>query len=98
MNMYISNEAAAYMKEDLQAESGESVRFFVRYGGCGNIQTGFSLGVAKEDPVEPATFIESAGVRFYVEEQDNWYFDGLPFYIEWSRSSQEITFRHGETV
>ncbi|WP_205774551.1 HesB/YadR/YfhF family protein [Alkalicoccus luteus] len=98
MDMSVSNDAAVHMKRDMEVENGASIRFFVRYGGCGNIQTGFSLGVAIDEPVEAAASAESEGVIFYVEDKDSWYFGDRPFYVEWDEAAEEIAFRHGELV
>lgn len=41
MNMTINEDALNWYKEELDLESGDQVRFFVRYGGCSNVQKGF---------------------------------------------------------
>ncbi|MEC2176775.1 HesB/YadR/YfhF family protein, partial [Bacillus amyloliquefaciens] len=44
MNMKVNKDALDWYKEELELETGDQVRFFVRYGGCSNVQKGFSLG------------------------------------------------------
>lgn len=50
MNLHINEEALKWYKDELDLKKGDQVRFFVRYGGCGNVQKGFSLGVSKDEP------------------------------------------------
>lgn len=75
MNMTINEDALNWYKEELDLESGDQVRFFVRYGGCSNVQKGFSLGVAKDAPQEAGVTAEADGITFFIEESDLWYFD-----------------------
>lgn len=41
MNITINEDALNWYKEELDLESGDQVRFFVRYGGCSNVQRDF---------------------------------------------------------
>lgn len=34
MNMKVNKDALDWYKEELELETGDQVRFFVRYGGC----------------------------------------------------------------
>jgi len=94
MNIQITNEAAAWYKEELGLKSGDYVRFFVRYGGCSTVQSGFSLGVSKEDPIDLSVKTESDGITFYIEEKDVWYFDGHDLVIELQPESKEPIFHY----
>jgi len=92
MNFTISNEAAIWYKEEFNLQNGDSLRFFVRYGGCGTVQKGFSLGVVKEVPVDVGTMTTKNGITFFIEEKDLWYFDGKDLSIELDPQLKEPSF------
>lgn len=75
MNMKVTKGALDWYKEELDLETGDHVRFFVRYGGCSNVQKGFSLGILKDRPMNIGTSTEVEGITFFIEESDLWYFD-----------------------
>ncbi|MCR6111410.1 hypothetical protein HXA35_13760 [Bacillus sp. A301a_S52] len=95
MNMTVTNDAVEWFKKELDVESGDHVQFFVRYGGCGNFQSGFSLGVAVKAPDEEAVSDDKEGIHFYVEQKDEWYFDGADFEVIYDKDEQEIKYNHG---
>ncbi|MFL6558742.1 MAG: HesB/YadR/YfhF family protein [Bacillus sp. (in: firmicutes)] len=92
MNIHISNEAAAWYKEELNLAKGDFLRFYVRYGGCSTVQRGFSLGVTKDEPVDIGSKIEKDGITFYIEEKDLWYFEDHDFTIEYQSEYEEPVF------
>ncbi|WP_420812543.1 HesB/YadR/YfhF family protein [Planococcus salinus] len=47
MEIKISDDAIKWFQQEMEVSKGDSIRFYVRYGGSGNLQPGFSLGVAK---------------------------------------------------
>ncbi|MDM5189257.1 HesB/YadR/YfhF family protein [Bacillus sp. DX4.1] len=76
MNISISKEAVNWYKDELKLQSGDALRFFVQYGGCSTVQKGLSLGIRKDDPAHPAAQIQEEGISFFVEGDDEWFFDG----------------------
>ncbi|MCD7033646.1 HesB/YadR/YfhF family protein [Metabacillus sp. GX 13764] len=74
MKLTVSDEAAAWYKNELDLGEGDALRFFVRYGGNSVIHSGFSLGVMPGIPDEAAAAAEKSGITFYIEESDSWYF------------------------
>lgn len=94
MKISITGEAANWYKEELLLDVTPSVRFFVRYGGVGGLQPGFSLGVAPEQPVNPITQVESKGIQFFIESDDAWYFDSHDLTITLDPSLDEPKFSY----
>ncbi|AST07226.1 hypothetical protein AF2641_10275 [Anoxybacillus flavithermus] len=94
MNISICDQAFQWYKEELQLQRGDYVRFFARYGGCSNVQKGFSLGVNKEEPIDAAVTLEKNGVIFFVEQNDMWYFDGHDLHIEFDEKQNEPVFTY----
>lgn len=71
----MSEETAAFIIKDLQAVPGNKIRFFVRLGGCSTVQDGFSLGINKDTPKHPTTVLELKDHQFFIEDEDEWFFD-----------------------
>ncbi len=97
MNIQIQHKAAAWYKNELDLAEGQFVRFFARYGGASTIQSGFSLGISTEEPVDMGALTEQDGISFYIEEKDLWYFDGHNLLIEWNGDRNEPVFRFTKT-
>ena len=94
MNIQINSEAASWYKRELDLSNGDFVRFYVRYGGCSTVQSGFSLGVSSEEPVDMAVKTENAGITFYIEEKDVWYFDDHDLVIDFQAEHGEPAFHY----
>ncbi|MDQ0243126.1 uncharacterized protein YneR [Bacillus fengqiuensis] len=92
MNITVSNEALQWYKEELEINSGDMVKFFVRYGGCSTVQRGFSLGVAKQQPVLIGAQSEIEGITFYIEDQDLWYFEDNDLIVTFDETRGEPEF------
>ena len=58
MQITMSDKAVQWYKEDLALTEGDSVRFYVRYGGFNSFIKGFSLGIDKEKPKQAYTQFE----------------------------------------
>ncbi|MGG3470498.1 HesB/YadR/YfhF family protein [Neobacillus pocheonensis] len=94
MNIQISDFAAAWYKEELNLKNGDFVRFFVRYGGCSTVQSGFSLGVSTEEPVDIGAKTAMDDITFYIEEKDLWYFDDHDLFINYHSDYEEPVFEY----
>ncbi|MFC0471826.1 HesB/YadR/YfhF family protein [Halalkalibacter kiskunsagensis] len=97
MNIQITKPALQWFKDELDIKGeGEFIRFFARYGGCGSIQSGFSLGISQEKPSIIGTKEEIDGIIFFIEEDDLWYFKGHDLKVKYSRKHDEIEFVYEE--
>ncbi|RHW42148.1 hypothetical protein D1B31_05795 [Neobacillus notoginsengisoli] len=94
MNLQVNDTAAQWYKEEMELKAGTFIRFYVRYGGFSQLQSGFSLGVSVEEPVDPAVTAESEGLIFYIEEKDLWYFDERDVEVVLDKKSNEPIFNH----
>lgn len=93
MEIKISDEAFKWFHDEMEVVDGESVRFFVRYGGSG-LQPGFSLGVTKDQPHEAAVELEKDQVRYFIEQQDLWYFDGHDLIVSVNDELDELDYAY----
>ncbi|QKY69121.1 HesB/YadR/YfhF family protein [Lentibacillus sp. CBA3610] len=91
MNLSITNEAAKWYKEEFDLDDQSYLRFFVRYGFGGQIP-GFSLGVSNDTPDDIYASKVKAGITFFVENKDAWYFDGKDLTIQLDDNKQEPAF------
>lgn len=76
MKINMNEDTAIHIINDLQADTNDSIRFFVRLGGCSTVQDGFSLGITKDSPKHPAAELTIQKQKFFIEEEDEWFFDG----------------------
>ncbi|WP_053219549.1 HesB/YadR/YfhF family protein [Virgibacillus senegalensis] len=92
MKLQMSDSAAQWYVDELELQENDHVRFFVRYGGIGGHQPGFSLGVANEKPENPAAETNMDGVLFFIENEDLWYFDGADLFVQLEKEQEEPEF------
>ncbi|KZE66453.1 hypothetical protein AWM68_06400 [Fictibacillus phosphorivorans] len=86
----MNEDTATHVINDLQASPSDSIRFFVRLGGCSTVQDGFSLGITKDTPKHPAAELTINEQTFFIEEEDEWFFDGSDLTV--SVKNDEIQF------
>jgi uncharacterized protein YneR len=94
VEIIISEEAMQWFKEEMETAPGETVRFFVRYGGSSKLQPGFSLGVTKDQPLEAAVETTHDGVTFYIEKSDVWYFDEHNLHVTVNDDLNELAYAY----
>lgn len=93
MEIKISEDAFKWFHEEMEVAAGESVRFYVRYGGSG-LQPGFSLGVTKDQPYETAAEVKKDDVLYYIEQKDLWYFDGHDLIVSVNDELHELDYSY----
>lgn len=94
MNITVQKEAVDWYKREMGIKEGDSVRFFARYGGFGNLQSGFSLGISKDQPSNPGSTASVEGVNFFIEHDDLWYFDGHDLIVSYNEKLNEPEFSY----
>jgi uncharacterized protein YneR len=92
MQLDVTPNAIDWFRREMKVSEGDSVRFFVRLGGCGSTQSGFSLGVDVEPARNPDLVLDREGVRFYMEKEDTWYLDQRSLRVDVEGQSGELTF------
>lgn len=94
MTITVDSKAQAWFQEEMNVSSGGSIRFFVKYGGASSIQIGFSIGIAKEEPEEPAMQAVYEGITYFIEEKDIWYLDGHSLHVVFDEKLQEPAYEY----
>ncbi|WP_099303238.1 HesB/YadR/YfhF family protein [Bacillus sp. Marseille-P3800] len=93
MNIYISDAAAKWFKEDFAMGENDKIKFFSKVYGSSPVQENFALGFMAEDaPNKIAVKTEVNGVEFFVEDDDVWFFDGHDLYVDYNEAEDELTF------
>lgn len=93
MKLTVTKEAADWYKQEMNLKEGDFLRFFAKlYGGNTSIHPNFSLGVAKEEPINIAISDEKEGITFYFDEQDEWFLDGYELTVKFKDGEAEFAF------
>ena len=83
----ISAEASKWFREGMGVPEGGGVDFFGRVYGETNAHEGFSTGMSRHDqPVQPLVDQVVDGVHYYIEESENWFFEGLDVQVDYDKS------------
>ena len=93
MKIHISDETAAWYKEELDLKNGDCIRFYARYGGYSTVQQGFSLGLSIEKPEDIGIKLEKNDITFFIDDKDLWYFDDKDLYVDFDNKHKEPEFR-----
>ncbi|MBA2173999.1 hypothetical protein H0266_03700 [Halobacillus locisalis] len=94
MKLSVTEEAAKWYEEELDVEESSNLRFYVRYGGVGGLQPGFSLGIAFEQPNEPIAETKVGKINFFVEADDEWYFGDYSLSVNLDEKWNEPGFQY----
>jgi uncharacterized protein YneR len=94
LNIQIDSKSAAWYKEELNLNTGDFVRFYVRYGGHSTIQSGFSLGISKDEPFDIGVKVNIDGITYFIEEKDLWYFEEHDLLVECNSDYNEPVFHY----
>lgn len=90
MKLVVEQPAARWYKSEMGLADGDSVRIFVRLGGCGSVHPGLSLGVIKDVPRSAGLSEAVEGVTFYIEEDNIWYLENKDLRISFDEKFEEI--------
>ena len=94
MQIKVTEQAAQWFKQELDLNEGDHIRFFVRYGGSGPFHEGFSLGMNKEEPMDPAVIVNKDGCQYFIEERDVWFFNEHDLLVDYDEKSDGPIYRY----
>ncbi|WP_041450159.1 HesB/YadR/YfhF family protein [Amphibacillus xylanus] len=95
MNIEATDRALKWFKEDYGVNESEYVKFYPQIYGTSPVQKNFALAFLKVDqPIGEAIIFERDKVRFLVEQDDLWFFDGHDLKIDYLEEQDEITFEY----
>lgn len=89
MKLTVDAASVAWFKREVGLPEGSGVRFLVKVYGCSPVNSGFSLAMETNYPVEPTVTYEAEGVLFYIEARDEWFFDNHDLSVVYNEKLQE---------
>lgn len=90
MRIVVEQPAAQWYKREMALTEGDFLKLFVRLGGSGSIQPGFSLGVTRDTPRNLGLHYSVEGIIFYMEEDNLWYLDNKELHISYDEQQDDI--------
>ncbi len=94
MKIVISDEAFTWFKKEMDVEPGQYIRFYARYGGSSPFHEAFSLGMNRETPNDLSVETIVNGVHFYIEKDDEWFFNEHDLYVVVDSKVDEISYEY----
>lgn len=94
MKIIISEEALSWFKNEMEVEEGDSIRFFARYGGSSPFHEAFSLGMNREEPHDIGVETVIDGIHFYIEKDDEWFFNNHDLYVSVNLDTDELLYQY----
>lgn len=94
MEIKLSEKAINWFKQEMEAEKGDFIRFYARYGGSSPFHEGFSLGMTREQPHEIGIETIVEDIHFYIEKSDEWFFNDHHLVVDADNSSDELSYSY----
>ncbi|MEI5909238.1 HesB/YadR/YfhF family protein [Bacillus spongiae] len=94
MNIYVSERAQKWFTDEMDVQPGDYIRFYVRYGGSSPLHEAFSLGIAKEEPIDASVETIINEVIYYIESKDEWFFDGHHLFVQYNEALDEPEYEY----
>jgi len=92
MNITLTDEALQWFKNEMEVETGDTIRFYARYGGSSPFHEGFSLGMTREEPLEMGVHTEADGITYYIEQKDLWFFNDYNLHVDVDAQLYELKY------
>lgn len=93
MQIMVNPKAAQWFKEEVGLNEGFGIRFKTRIYGKSPINDGFTIGIEPDQPLNPiASTVTDNGVLFFIEENDQWYFEGYDLIVDFDEKLQEAKY------
>ena len=89
MELTVDSQSVEWFKREVGLPEGAGVRFLVKVYGCSPVNSGFSLAMETNYPVEPGVSVTVDGVLFYIESRDEWFFDGHDLAVVFNEKLKE---------
>ncbi|MFC4810323.1 HesB/YadR/YfhF family protein [Paenibacillus sp. GCM10023250] len=91
MKLSVEQSAARWYIREMDLSDGDHLRIFVRLGGSGSVQPGYSLGVMKDIPRNPGIKDVVEGITFYMESDNLWFLEDRELIIRFMEQEDDIS-------
>ncbi|MBU5595215.1 HesB/YadR/YfhF family protein [Amphibacillus sp. MSJ-3] len=93
MKIVLTDRALKWFKEDYGVKEDEYVKFYPQIYGTSPVQDNFALAFNKVDqPIDKGVIVEIENIRFLVEHDDLWFFDGHDLKVDYLDDEDEVIF------
>lgn len=90
MNLTVDEKAAKWFKTEVGIREGAGIRIKAKIYGGSPVREGFGLAIDPIEPLSPVvSFKADNGVLFFIEDNDEWFFDGHDLLITLSDTYNE---------
>lgn len=95
MKLMISKECADWFNEEMGLRPGAGIRFKSKIYASSPINESFGLSIEAVEPDKPAvTYLAENGLLFFIEEEDEWFFDGHDLEVTLDSLKHEPHYRY----
>ncbi len=96
MKLTISEKAIHWFQDEMGLTKGDTLKFFAKIYGSSPVQESYSLGFAKDYPIDIIASHEVDGIIFYIEESDLWYFNDHDLHVDYNEKIDELAFTYNK--
>lgn len=90
MEIIVKPKAAAWYQEEVGIKPGFGIRFKAKIYANSPINEGFGLAFDTDEPVQPISQTTTEnGILFFVEENDEWFFNGHDLMVDYNEKLKE---------
>ncbi|GGI64509.1 HesB/YadR/YfhF family protein [Enterococcus alcedinis] len=96
MKVTVTPEVLEWFKKEIVIDSHQGIRFFGKVYGSTQVHEGFSVGMSVDQPERPLYQTTIDGVLFFVEESDDWFFQGYNMQVNYNEQLKEPAYSFSE--
>lgn len=89
MELTITTAAQLWFKREIALGADQGIRFYGKVYGKTAVHEGFSVGLSVDIPENPLVLKEVAGQLFFIENSDEWFFDGFDLVVDYNAELDE---------
>lgn len=89
MKLIITPAAQQWFTEEVRVSSESGIRFYGKIYGKTDVHEGFSIGMSVESPTNPLIIEVLAGIPYFIEETDDWFFKGYDLTVDYDVATAE---------
>lgn len=96
MKIKVSEKALNWFRKELTIEENMGIRFYGKVYGSTNVHEGFSVGMSLDFPEHPVYQEIIGGLLFFIEETDEWFFEGYLLNVDYDEHLDEPSYTFAE--
>ncbi|MHC5229763.1 HesB/YadR/YfhF family protein [Enterococcus sp. LJL99] len=89
MQLTVTPKAQEWFEKEVGASSDNGIRFFGKIYGKTEVHDGFSIAMSVEQPEQPLIKEVLNGVPYFIEETDDWFFNGYDLTVDYDEVNDE---------